>query len=75
MFKYINFKVFIIAFVIGILYNYISDDKKIIFMYPTPDNVNTLQYKDKSDNCFTYDLKEMSCPSDDNLIHNIKIQS
>lgn len=76
MLKYINMKVIIISFIIGLIYIYISDDyKKIIYMYPTPDNVDTLQYKDKTDNCFTYNLKELKCPSDDNLIHNIKIQS
>jgi hypothetical protein len=43
------------------IYIYISDDyKKIIYMYPTPDNVDTLQYKDKTDNCFTYNLKELN---------------
>ena len=76
MLKYINIKVIIISFIIGLIYIYISDDyKKIIYMYPTPDNVDSLQYKDKTDNCFTYKLKELKCPSDDNLIHNIKIQS
>ena len=76
MFKYIDIRIFLISLSIGLFYIYIAEDyKKVIVMYPTPDNVDTLQYKDKTDNCFTYNLKELNCPSDDNLIHNIKIQS
>jgi hypothetical protein len=44
-------------------------------MYPTPDNVKNTQYKDKTGNCFSYNLKEIKCPLDENLIHNIKIQN
>ena len=39
------------------------------------DNIKENQYKDKSDHCFTYNLKEVKCPLDDNLLHNIKIQN
>jgi hypothetical protein len=76
MFKYIDIRIFLISLSIGLFYIYIAEDyKKVIVMYPTPDNVKTTQYKDKSGNCFSYNLKEMKCPLDNNLIHNIKIQS
>ena len=76
MFKYINFPVFLISFTIGLLYIYVADEyKKTIIMYPTPDNIKETQYKDKSNHCFTYNLKEVKCPLDDNLLHNIKIQN
>ena len=76
MFKYINIPVFLISFTIGLLYIYVSEEyKKTIIMYPTPDNIKDNQYKDKSDHCFTYNLKEVKCPLDDNLLHNIKIQN
>ena len=61
---------------IGLLYIYVAEEnKKVIVMYPTPDNINDNQYKDKSNNCFTYSLHEVKCPLDDNLLHNIKIQN
>ena len=76
MFKYIDIRVFLISFIIGLLYIYIAEeDKKVIIIYPTPDNIKEHQYRDKTNNCFTYDLKEVNCPLDDNLLHNIKIQN
>ena len=76
MFKYIDIKIFIISLAIGLFYIYIAEDyKKVIVIYPTPDNIESTQYKDKSNNCFSYNLKEIKCPLDENLIHNIKIQN
>lgn len=73
-FKYIDFRVFLISFVIGLFYIYINEDyKKIIIMHPTPDNIDKYQYKDKSDNCFSYTMKEVKCPAEQ-LIHNMTIQ-
>ena len=72
MLKYINIKVIIISFIIGLIYIYISDDyKKIIYMYPTPDNVDTLQYKDKTDHCFQFSAKLVNC---DNTSKHIPVQ-
>ena len=76
MFNYIDIRVFLISFITGLLYIYIAeDDKKVIIIYPTPDNIKEHQYKDKTNNCFTYDIKKVNCPLDDNLLHNIKIQN
>jgi hypothetical protein len=76
MFKYIDVRIFLISLSIGLLYVYVAEEnKKIIVIYPTPDNIKDYQYKDKSNNCFSYDLKEVKCPLDANLLHNIKIQN
>ena len=76
MFKYIDFRIFFISLAIGLFYVYISEDyKKVIVIYPTPDNLERYQYKDHTDNCFSYNLKEVKCPLDDNLIHSIKLQN
>jgi hypothetical protein len=76
MFKFIDIRIFLISLSIGLFYIYIAEDyKKVIVMYPTPDNVKNTQYKDKTGNCFSYNLKEVSCPTDNKLIHNIKIQN
>jgi len=73
--KYIDIKYFIISLAIGLFYIYISDEhKKVIILYPTPDNKDEYQYKDKTDSCFTYDLNEVPCPTDVNQYHQIKIQ-
>ena len=75
LFKYIDFKIFIVALSIGLFYTYVTDDyKKVIILYPTPENIQEYQYKDKSDNCYTYDLNEVNCPDDENKYQTVKIQ-
>ena len=76
MFKFIDFRIFLISLAIGLFYIYISgDNKKVLIIYPTPDNINEYQYKDKTNNCFSYELNEVKCPTDSNLLHNVKIQN
>jgi len=38
-----------------------TENKKII-VYPTPQNLAKIQYKDVADNCFSYISKEVPCP-------------
>ena len=73
--KYIDLRIFLVSLAVGLFYIYISDDyKKVIILYPTPDNTKQYQYRDKTNTCFSYDLKEVKCPSDANLYQNVKIQ-
>ena len=59
---YVNLPIFIISFSIGILYTYLHIPKKqIIFIYPHLDNVNNLQYKDKTETCFNIDAEKTDC--------------
>ena len=61
--KYFNVRYFLISFSIGILYIYITNEyKKVIIMYPNPNNVNKYTYVDKANNCFNYKLNERQCP-------------
>jgi hypothetical protein len=41
-------------------------------MHPTPDTIDKYQYKDKENNCFSYQMKEVKCPAEQ-LIHNMTI--
>jgi hypothetical protein len=50
-------------------------DLRKIYVYPTPDNVDLLQYKDKAGNCFSYREREVSCPTNPNKISKIPVQS
>jgi hypothetical protein len=38
-----------------------TENKKII-VYPTPQNISKIQYKDVAENCFSYVSKEVPCP-------------
>ena len=49
-------------------------EMKTIYVYPTPQNIGKIQYKDVAGNCFTYSSKEVKCP-DDNHITSMPVQS
>jgi len=50
-------------------------DNRKIYVYPTPENINVLQYKDKTDTCFSFQQKEVSCPKNEKDIFIISPQS
>ena len=74
--KFINVPVFIISLAIGlfIVYLSISDNRKIL-VYPTPENVNLIQYKDAVGNCFDIIQTERKCPANASEISKIPAQS
>ena len=75
MLKYINLPVLIISFAIGIFAVYITvPDKKKIMVYPSPDNVQYIQYKDKAGNYFQFRESKQKCPKDAKDISKIPTQ-
>ena len=53
---------------------YFDNDKKKIFVYPTPSNRNKVEYKDKAENCYEYSMSEVKCPFDKSKINNVPLQ-
>ena len=75
-FKYISFPVFIISFLIGLFFIYIlGPENKKIYVYPTPESVNKVLFKDKADNCFYFEEETIECPENEDFITSIPIQS
>lgn len=73
--KYINIPFFLISFLFGLFAMYITmPDTRKIFIYPTPENVAILQYRDKTGNCFSFKEKVVECPIDEKDISKIPIQ-
>jgi hypothetical protein len=74
--KFINVPVFIVSLILGIfaVYIYVPEMRRI-YVYPTPENIELLQYKDKTDTCFKYEQKEVSCPKDMSNIFKIPAQA
>lgn len=65
MFGIIDTRLFLISFFIGIFFAYISDpQQKVIYIYPSPDNVDNFIYKDEAENCFKFSQEEVGCPLD-----------
>jgi hypothetical protein len=74
--KYINFPIFFFSLVFGLFAVYITmPDTRKIYVYPTPENVSILQYKDKTDTCFSFKQQEIACPKDESEITKILPQS
>jgi hypothetical protein len=74
--KYISIPVFIISFLIGMIYIYISSPPtRNILIYPTVDNIDKFQYVDKAENCFKFDPKEENCPYNTGPLKKIPIQT
>ena len=76
LFKYINIPVFLISLAFGLFAVYITmPDTRKIYVYPTPENVALLQYKDKTDTCFSFKQTEVTCPNNENDISKVPVQS
>jgi hypothetical protein len=75
-FKYINFPVFVISLIVGLYAVYITlPDTRKIFVYPTPENISLLQYRDKTNTCFSVTQKEVTCPKNESEISKIPAQA
>lgn len=65
----INIPVFLVSLLFGILYIFISDPTpKQIIVYPTHDNEEMFQFKDKIDNCFQLKQNIVKCSNDAEVI-------
>jgi hypothetical protein len=76
LFDYISFPIFFVSLAIGLFFIYIlGPDKKTIYIYPSPENLDKILFKDKADNCFSFDQEEVDCPTDPSKISNVPIQN
>lgn len=74
--KLFSLPIFLISLSIGLLFVYLSEPTPtVIYVYPTPDNVDNIEYKDRVGNCYTFEANEVQCPTDLNLIKSIPVQA
>lgn len=74
--NYISLPVFLISFAIGLFFVYIlGPEMKTIYVYPTPENIDKILFKDKAENCFHFVEQNVECPKDKNQISHIPIQA
>ena len=73
--NYIHLPVFIISLAMGLFFIYIfTPDRRTIYVYPTPENVDTVQYKDAANNCFEFEQTKKECPKGYNKIATVPVQ-
>lgn len=60
---------FFIALFVGLMLCYVlTPPPEVVFKHPTPENAKDLIYQDNSDNCYKYEVDEVSCPTDPSKI-------
>jgi hypothetical protein len=74
--RFIRIPVFIVSLAIGLLFVYIfNPDKRKIFVYPSPENVNNIQYKDSTGACFEFKQTKLKCPEKESEISKVPAQT
>lgn len=62
--RLLNIPVLVLSFVVGLILVFIQPiEHRTIFVYPTPSNVDKIQYKDEVDNCYSFSAKLVDCNS------------
>ena len=75
IFRFFDPKTFILALGIGLFFVYITaPEPEIIYIYPNPDNVDKILYKDKGDTCYKFKANEIGCPLKRSKIKKYPIQ-
>lgn len=73
--KFIYAPIFILSLAIGLLYTYLTAPRpNVVYVYPTPENINDIQYKDEGGTCFGFKAAEVDCPSDESKIRRYPMQ-
>jgi hypothetical protein len=74
--NYISIPIFLISFAVGLFFIYVlGPEMKTIYIYPSPENVDKVLFKDKAENCFYFDERIVDFPKDESQISKIPIQS
>jgi len=73
--KYINLKYLLLSFIVGLIAVYlVSEENRIVYIYPTPENVDLMLYRDKANQCFAFEHTEVTCPNNPLDIARVPVQ-
>ena len=74
--NYINIPVFLISLAFGLIFVAVfNPSRRTIFVYPTPENVDTVQYKDAAGNCFKFEQTKQKCPTEYGKISTVPVKA
>jgi len=73
--KFLNMPLFLMALSLGLFVSYISGPQgNTIYVYPNPDNLEKINYRDNSDTCYKFSAQQVKCPSDKKKIRSYNVQ-
>jgi len=73
--KFISVPVFIASLCIGIFLSYITLPRPhTVYVYPTPDNLEKIQYEDEAGTCFGFTSHQIKCPKNRKDVREYPIQ-
>ncbi len=76
IFDYISVPIFLLSFAVGLFFVYMfGPEMKTIYIYPSPENIDKMLFKDKADNCYIFEEELVDCPKDNNLISLVPVQN
>jgi hypothetical protein len=76
VFNHISWPAFIVSFALGVFYIYISlPTRRVVTVYPTQDNADHFNFRDKAHNCFRFEQEAKPCPTNDDTLKTIPMQT
>ena len=52
---------------------YCFEYNRKVVVYPTPHNIDKIEYKDEAGNCYGYKIKDVKCPSNKSKIEMLPL--
>lgn len=73
---YISIPLFFLSFCVGLFFIYVlGPETRTVYIYPSPETVDKVMFKDKADNCFNFEEKVVDCPKNEEAISLIPMQA
>lgn len=70
----VHWPTFIASLAIGLLFVYLTNaGKQVIVVYPTPENVRRIQYKDRAGTCYNIQASKGQCPKNKRSINKLSL--
>jgi hypothetical protein len=74
--NYIDLRIFMVSLAVGLFFVYIlGPETKTVYIYPSPENITKILFRDKAEQCFDLKPQEVQCPKDSSLFASIPVQT
>ena len=74
--NYIDLRIFMVSLAVGLFFVYIlGPEMKTVYIYPSPENITKILFRDKAEQCFNLQPQEVECPNDSSLFAQVPVQT